>query len=502
MNYRLIALLLLLLFARPALAEQRPNVLIAISDDQSWPHASAYGYPAVETPAFDRVAREGVVFTAAFAPSPGCSPTRAAILTGRHIWQIEQAGTHWSSFPSKYAVYPDVLEQSGYEIGYTGKGWAPGSTKGRRRNPAGPAFNQRGQDYAANFDDFLAERPRDAPFVFWYGSKWPHRPYAPGSGERAGIDPASVEAPPFLPDTPEVRRDIADYLFEIQRFDEHLGRMLAALERAGELDNTLVIVTSDNGMPFPRAKANLYEYGVHMPLAIRWPARVPANRTVDDLVNLIDLAPTIYEATGVAAPETLPPAGRSLMPLLTAKQSGVVQPARDAVYFGRERHSSSRYRNWGYPARAIRTHDYLYIRNFHPERWPAGAPQAVGEEPHSGYHDIDKCPTLSFLIAHRNKPEIAPYFELAVAKRPAEELFDIRNDPGCLVNLADEPAHSETRAELAQRLEDHLRRTGDPRMGDDPEIWETYSRYGAIREFPAPDETSRSWTRKSSERPQ
>lgn len=494
-----VALLLMLSTgAGLARAGERPNILVAIADDQSWPHASAYGCEAIKTPAFDRVARAGVLFTRAFTPSPGCSPTRAALLTGRNIWQIEHAGTHWSTFPTKYEVYPDLLEQAGYWAGHTGKGWAPGNQKGWPRNPAGPAFNRHKNDYAANFEDFLAKRPDGAPFVFWYGSRWPHRPYQRGSGEAAGIDLDQVKVPPFLPDVPKVRSDLADYLAEIQRFDAHLGKMLDALEKAGELDNTLVIVTSDNGMPFPRAKANLYEYGIHMPLAICWPARAAGGRKVDDLVNLIDLTATIYEATGVAPPKKYPLAGRSLMNLLARsggfqppkahrKHSGKIAPAREAVYFGRERHSSSRYRNWGYPARGIRTDDYLYIRNFHPERWPAGASNAVGKKPHSGYHDIDAGPTLALLVARRDEPAIRRFLEWAVAKRPAEELFDIRADPGCLHNLADDPRYAKRRAELAEELVAYLKATGDPRVGENPEIWETYPRYGGIRKFPSPD---------------
>ena len=270
---------LLLVAGSLVAADQRPNILVAISDDQSYPHASAYGYEAISTPSFDRVARMGLLFQGAFTPAPGCSPMRAAFLTGRNIWQIEQAGTHASSFPRKYEVYQDRLEQAGYFVGYTGKGWGPGNWEdsGRERNPAGPSFSSktlsapagiRKTDYAANFAEFLTQRPQDKPFSFWFGSGEPHRSFKKGIGRSNGLDPDKVRIPPFLPDTPEVRDDILDYCYEIQWFDSHLGRMLDLLADAGELKNTLVIVTSDNGMAFPRAKANVYEYGIHMPLAV------------------------------------------------------------------------------------------------------------------------------------------------------------------------------------------------------------------------------------------
>lgn len=508
-----LAVLLLAPVVVHAATASRPNILFAISDDQSFAHTSFAGYPGVKTPHFDRVAREGVFFRHAFAPSPGCSPTRAAFLTGRHIWQIEQAGTHASSFPKKYAVYPDALEAAGYFVGLTGKGWAPGNYQidGRTRNPAGPEFSRRTltpphdgisrNDYAANFADFLAARPKDRPFCFWFGASEPHRVFSKGSGLKAGKRLEDAPPPPFLPDTPEIRSDLLDYCLEIEWFDSHLGRMLKQLEDAGELENTLVIVTSDNGMAFPRAKANLYEYGFHLPLAIRWGARVPGGRIVDDLVGFVDLTATLYAATGAAHPSPeYPLAGRSLLDLLTGGKQGLVEPSRDAVFAGRERHSSARYANWTYPQRAIRTAQHLYIRNFRPDRWPAGDPIVLADRGkqgakeaggnagrmHSGYKDIDGSPTLDFLIARAEDPATRRFLDLAVAKRPAEELFDIVQDPGCLRNLANDPAHAATRSALARRLEDELRRTGDARVIDGGEIWESYPRYSPVREFPKP----------------
>jgi N-sulfoglucosamine sulfohydrolase len=469
----------------------RPNVLIAIADDQSHAHTSFAGCKTVSTPAFDRVAQEGVFFRNAFGASPGCSPCRAALLTGRHTWQIEEAGTHASSFPTKYVVFPDLLEQDGYWIGYTGKGWGPGNWKisDRTRNPAGPEFSKRTTqspfkgigrtDYAANFADFLAQRPKGKPFYFWYGAHEPHRGYEKGSGLKAGKKLADVVVPPFLPDTAEVRSDILDYCVEIEWFDQHLARMLKSLEDAGELDNTLVIVTSDNGMPFPRAKANCHEYGVHMPLAIRWGARVPAGRSVDDVVGFVDLTATILDACGVKPADASPISGRSLLGILTSSKQGLVDATRTSAWSARERHSSSRYNNWTYPQRALRTTQYLYIRNFKPDRWPAGDPPS--------YYDIDPSPSLELLKAGANDPVLGKFLQLAVAKRPAEELFDIIKDPGCLTNLAAAPSFAKTKNELAAQLTDYLKQTGDPRVTGDGEIWETYPRYSPIRKFPAPE---------------
>lgn len=490
-----------------------PNILIAISDDQSFPHASAYGFEGIQTPAFDRIAREGILFTQAFAASPGCSPSRAALLTGRNCWQIEAAGTHASAFPQKYVAFPDLLAAAGYHTGFTGKGWGPGNYQisGRTQNPAGPAWQEKKLeapegiadiDYAENFRDFLAAKKEGQPFYFWYGAREPHRVYKQGIGEENGMDPANIKVPGFLPDSPEMRSDMLDYGYEIQWFDDHLGKIIRMLEEAGELENTLIIVTADNGMPFPRAKANLYEYGFHVPMAIRWGKKVKGGRKVDDLVGFTDLAPTILEAAGVSHPGEYPMTGKSLINILKSDKSGITDPSRTAVYSSRERHSSSRFRSLSYPQRCIRTQEYLYVRNFKPERWPAGPAQKFGEgnypprevverqeagPMHGAYHDIDGCPALDFLIGKSDDPELGKYLDLAVARRPAEELFDIVNDPDCLNNLAEKAEFADIKQELSARLESYLTETGDPRITGNGDIWETYPRYSKLREYPTPD---------------
>ncbi len=502
-------LLTALLVTSQAIGADRPNVLVAISDDQSWPHASAYGSKMVSTPHFDRIAREGVIFNNAFCASPGCSPSRAALLTGRNTWQIEHAGTHASYFDPKYVTYTDKLAEAGYFIGSTGKGWGPGdfAKLGRPHNPAGPTFSAAGGkakpgQYAEVFAEFLSQRPKGEPFCFWFGSNDPHRPFEKGSGIKAGKKLEQAEVPAFLPDTPEIRSDLLDYAMEVERFDSDLGKILNLLEQTGELDDTLIIVTSDNGMAFPRAKANCFEFGIHVPLAIRWKKRIPAGRSIDDLVGFTDITATIYDATQTTPPVPYPIAGKSLLPILATSESGILDPNRTAVFAARERHSSSRYLSLGYPQRCIRSGQYLFVRNLKPERWPAGPAQkfarakfgedgqitssALGPE-YDGFHDIDACPSLSFLIEHRDEPSIARYLKLATDRRPPVELYDVRSDPACLVNLADDPAHSDTRDQLEAQLNAYLAKTDDARVTGNGDIWETYPRVSALRWFPVPD---------------
>ncbi|TWU05589.1 sulfatase family protein [Stieleria varia] len=490
---------------------ERPNILIAISDDQSYPHASAYGDPAIKTPAFDRVAKQGILFRNAFTPAPGCSPMRAAFLTGREIWQNREAGTHASDFPTELPVFTQQLEQAGYHVGMTGKGWGPGKSAGWPHNPAGKGYGKRKMeapkgisnlDYAANFEDFLAEQKEGQPFCFWFGGQEPHRVYGAGLGAENGVDPAKVNVPKFLPDSDAIRSDMADYLFEVQWFDSHLQRMLDKLAETGQLDNTLVIVTSDNGMPFPRAKANLYEYGIHMPMAVSWPAEIPAGQDTDDLVSLIDVTRVIFEAARVVPRQSEQLSGVSFLSRFHGASDKTV-PARDAVFSGRERHSSSRYNTLGYPSRCVRTKTHLYIRNFKPERWPAGPGQKYdgakfngdGElvagklgPPHAGYHDIDDGPTLRWMVDHRDEPKVGQLLSAAVDLRPAVELYDIRTDPACMDNLAGKPEFAELQQAMAQTLQDHLVRTGDLRQTDPAaaEIWETYPRHSSLRWFETP----------------
>jgi uncharacterized sulfatase len=467
----LLAGLILFLVAGLCRAADRPNILLLIADDQSWCHTGYNGDPAVRTPALDRIAREGVIFANAHCVAASCTPSRAALLTGRPIWQLEDGANLWGTLPARFRTYPELLADAGYAVGHTGKGWGPGDFKpgGRSTNPAGPNFR--------SFDAFLPQVPKDKPFCFWFGSHHPHRPYKAGSGIAAGIDPAKVRVPPMLPDVPEVRSDVATYLNEIQKFDAECAEVLAALEKSGRMANTLIVATSDNGMPFPRGKATLYEYGSHMPLAVRWPAgHVAAGRTVADYVSLMDLCPTFLDAAGVIPPaETV---GRSLVPLLAADKSGQIDPTRDRVYLGNERHANVRAERVGYPRRAVRTADFLYVRNFEPARWPAGDPPKFGDvDPSNGRTGDDL--SKDFLLAHRDDPRYKPLFDAAFGKEPAEELYDLKADPSELHNVADDPKYADAKSKLRADLDKHLEATHDPRASTaEPAPFDTYRYYG------------------------
>jgi uncharacterized sulfatase len=459
---------------RPA---TRPNILFAIADDQSFPHAGAYGDTLARTPAFDRIAREGVLFTRSFCASPSCTPSRSAVLTGRAIWQVEEGGVLYGTLSPRYPLFTHALEDAGYHVGFTGKPWAPGnwSAGGLTRHPNGRGFNHRRmpqlpppaidpRDYAANFEGFLAARKPGQPFFFWFGCTEPHRVYEAGYGRRLGKRLEDVSVPGYWPDTETIRGDILDYYAEIDWFDSHLARMIASLERAGELDNTLIVVTSDNGMPFPRAKVNLYDRGVHMPLAIRWGRRIPGGRRDHSFVSHTQFAATFLEAAAVDAPATF--AGPSLVPLLEGKQ-----PGAGRAFTALERHTMCRPGGATYPIRAIHTGRYSYLRNFQPNRWPTGGEFLSSNKTTHG--DVDACPTRNFLLDPANRRRFPRHYDLSFGRRPPEELYDLEADPDQLTNLARDPRHANTRTTLAAQLDEHLRATGDPRIeGRDP--WQHY----------------------------
>lgn len=480
--------LVTLVLGRPDLlvnGAERPNILFAIADDWSYGHAGAYGCTWVKTPGFDRVAREGVLFTHAYTPNAKCAPSRACILTGRNSWQLKEACNHVPYFPSEFKTYAEALAEQGYFVGMTAKGWAPGvanDAQGKPRQMAGKPFNGRTApspskgisriDYAGNFEDFLNATANGQPWCFWYGGLEPHRNYEYGTGAaKGGKQVSDIDyVPNYWPDNEVVRNDLLDYAFEVEHFDRHLVRMLDLLERRGQLDNTLVVVTSDNGMPFPRTKGQAYNDSNHLPLAILWKQAVrQPGRVVDDYVSFIDFAPTFIELAGLRWEQTgmAPSPGRSLTDVLFSEQSGQVNPTRDHVLVGKERHDVGRPHDWGYPIRGIVRKDTLYVHNFEPTRWPAGNPE-------TGYLNCDGSPTKTEVLKTRTAPGQRRYWEMCFGKRSQEELYNLKTDRDCLDNLAGLAEYRPLKEELKRLLFQELQAQADPRMIGQGHVFDTY----------------------------
>jgi len=512
-----LALLALITALLPAAEVKRPNIVFCFADDwgrYAGCYAGLDGRPGisdvVRTPNIDRIAREGVIFRHAFVTAPSCTPCRSSLLSGQYFFRTHLGailnGAKWDpAIPS----YPLLLRDAGYAIGKSFKVWSPGTPAdapygGQKYayQKAGGRFNnfsenatamvKAGATFAAakaellaevrgNFTAFLADRKEGQPFCYWFGPTLTHREYQKHSGVALwGIDPDALKGklPPFLPDEPEIRDDVADYLGECQAWDAGVGVLIAELEKRGELDNTIFVISGDHGMPgVPMGKCNLVDHGTNVALVVRGPT-IPGGRVVDDFVNLMDLAPTFLDFGRVAAPSVM--TGRSLLPVLRDGRSGQVDPARTWVVTGRERHvGSAREGNLPYPHRALRTKEFLYIRNFAPDRWPMGSPkftaradlppfEQIEKSTYTVFADMDASPTKAWVVHHFDDPRYRWIYELAFGRRPGEELYDLAKDPYQVKNVAGDPAYAATKDRLAAQLLGTLKEVGDPRVGPEP----------------------------------
>ena len=455
--------------------KKKPNVLILMTDNHSWNHLGSYGDKLVKTPNIDALAKNGVQFDNAYCASPSCSPARAAMLTGQDTWRLGEGANLWASFP-KEKVYTEMMSNAGYHVGIEGKGWGPGKAEanGWEHNPGGERYD--------SFEEFYNEIEKGKPWMYWYSSRDPHRPFRKNGWKKSGIDLSKIEVPSYLPDTDEVRKDIADYYNEIQMFDKEVASYLALIGEMGQLENTIVVICSDNGWQMPRGLANLYDAGSKIPLIISWPGNYKGGRRVTDFVSLNDFAPTFLEIAGIDVPKEM--TANSLLPLLLSEKEGRIEEERDFFVMGRERHAYVRQNGLGYPGRSIRTDDYLYIRNYESDRWPAGDPPLYG--------DVDAhmlqypCPSKFYLLEHQNEAAVKPFFDLAFAKRPKEELFDVNNDPGQIHNLANDPNYAKVKKQLSDQLTAYLVKTGDPRETDAVYDWDASPYYMEGDKYPRP----------------
>lgn len=481
MSRNSVAVLTLLLLSNVVGAQKKaietlstpPNIVLVLADDWSYPHASIYGDSVVSTPNFDRIAKQGVLFNNAYCAAPSCSPSRAALLTGRYPHALEEGANLWGTLPVAYPNFTTLLEEAGYQVVFQEKGWAPGSYRpgGYSRNPAGKEVE--------NFEHFIENIQEGQPFFLWYGTRDPHRPYTAGLGRESGMSLADVALPAFWPQDSVVKSDVLDYYYEVQRIDYDLGRLLFRLERNGHLANTLIVVTSDNGMPFPRAKANCYDLGTRVPLAIFWADSRRQEATEDAFVNLVDLAPTFLAVAGVPIPTSMH--GRSLLPLLSKGKDSV---KRENVFLERERHAYARSGNLSYPIRAIRDSQFLLIHNLIPERWPAGDP--VTSNLLNGFGDIDDSPTKRLMIERATEGVIRSFYDLAVGKRPEYELYDVQNDTFQINNLANNPDYEHELAHYQSILHNWRKRTGDHTLIKSKSYYDGYEYYGGSNELLVP----------------
>jgi len=464
--------------------KSKPNILIIMLDDAGL-DMSAYGSYYVKTPAFDKIASEGILFSKAYTPNAKCAPSRASFLTGRNSWQLDAAANHFIYFPSKFKTFPEVLKENGYFTGHTGKGWSPGialTPTGEERNLVGEAFDTKKlksptteiavNDYSGNFKDFLSKVPKNKSWNFWVGFNEPHRPYEYQSGVNKGGKKLEMikEIPKYYPDSVAVRHDLLDYAMELEYADSQVAKILDELNRTKELENTMIIYTSDHGMPFPRVKGNQYENSNHIPMAIMWKGKIlNPNRIVDDYISFVDIAPTLLEIAGIdwKSSEMYPSPGKSLMNLFETKKSGKTDSDRNYVLVGKERHDHGRPNDEGYPIRGIHKDNMLFLRNYETDRWPACNPE-------TGYLNVDKSPTKSLLINLRRSGVNTDYWMMSFGKRPALELYDTKKDPFCINNLATDVKYKKQLTELENFMVQKLTAQGDLRMQGFGHLYEQF----------------------------
>lgn len=416
--------------------EEQLNVVFLFSDDQSMPDLGVYGNESIHTPNLDRMAEEAMVFRRAYVPSSQCSPARAGILTGRSPHSVGGSRLH-SYVSNEFSSLIELLNNDGY---YTGA-----YRKVHQDNIRSQLDFYRDDE---DLERFFDERPDDQPFFLWFGSRDPHRPYNLEDYDYRQ-DPAEVEVPDYLPDTEAVRKDLANYYAEITRFDRESGNILELLEEHDLTENTIVVMSSDNGMPFPRAKATLYEAGAKVPLIIKWPGHTDEGTFSDELVSLIDLTPTWLEAAGINVPEEME--GKSLIPVLKGNQTDF----REYIFTERNWHD-----NWD-PIRAVTGDRYKLIQNYRPE---VSYIPSLDIKDSPSYQEIERLKSENELSGN-----LSWYGENS---RPRVEFYDLNKDPGEWNNLAENPEYDSLITEYQKVLSEWMNETNDflpPPQGAFPE---------------------------------
>lgn len=413
---------------------ERPHIIgIIIRDLGDW--LGCYGRPDVETPALDALAAQGAVLEQHFSPAPSCSAARASIMTGRHPQSHGILGlTHrgWRYRQGEQDL-PAILGRGGYYSALIGtqderqEPWDLTFAEADTAFPDAPVSAQgfSSEEIAEKAVAWLGNHRADAqPFFLLVGFADIHRPYGRDYDEDVA---EMLDVPVFLPDVPATRADLATFYERIRQVDTAIARILNALEDLGLSEDVFIFVTTDHGPEFPRAKMTLYDPGIKSAFICRWPGRIPAGRRLARLTSHVDVLPTLLDIAGLGVPARVE--GGSFLRRLRGERG----ETRDAI-FGAMTWHGGEYD----PMRCVRTWRYKYIRNFQPG-WPVQISGAVAQRYGS-----------ALLVEHFARP------------RPAEELYDLVNDPAEMRNLIDDPGHEVVKDELADRLSDWMATVSDP----------------------------------------
>ncbi|MFK7778824.1 MAG: sulfatase [Gimesia sp.] len=405
----------------------KPNFILFIADDMAWDDCGAYGHPKIQTPNLDQLAKDGMKFNQAFLTCSSCSPSRASIITGRYPHSTGAHQLHLP-LPASQVTFVEKLKEDGYYTASAGK-WHMGTPTESKFDHVTTKLNE--------WVSTLEQRPKDKPFFMWFAFIDPHRPYQRNSIER----PHKIEdvvVPPYLPDTPEVRNDLALYYDEITRLDGVVGRVRETLKKQGADSNTVIIFVSDNGRPFPRCKTTVYDSGIRTPCLIAWPGQVKAGSVCDSLISSVDLAPTILELAGLPVSETFQ--GKSFKTLLRKPGS----KTRDYIF---AEHNWHDFEDFG---RAVRSPRFKYIRNFYTDL--PGTPPA----------DAVRSETFVKMLQLKGENKLtADQKGSFLTPRPEIELYDLEADPHELHNLAGQKDYQSVQQKLRMALDQWQEETHD-----------------------------------------
>ena len=413
-----------------------PNIVVFISDDHSMLDSEPYGATDIRTPNMAKLAEEGVKFTHAFVASPACGPSRTTLCTG--LWPARNGAepNHRGKNPDVRSL-PPVLHALGYEVAAFGKVAHGNYAKDHGFDVIGG--QQQGDSDTVEVAKFLANRDASKPLCLFFGTRHPHVPW----GENAGYDAATLQLPRTHLDTAATREQRTRYTSDITRADALLGE-LRALANDKVPGDTLFIYTADHGGQWPFGKWNLYDAGIRIPFIAAWPGHLKAASTSDAMISWPDLLPTFIELGGGTVPEGID--GKSFAGVLR----GTTTTHRDRIF---TTHSGDGDFNV-YPIRSVRTRDWKYIRNLHPE-FQHQSHISRSSKSTSGFAYWQ-----SWLSAAETSPAAAAVVKRC-AERPAEELYDLKSDPFELHNLAGDPAQTERLTQLRGEVDAWMQQQGD-----------------------------------------
>ncbi len=414
----------------------RPNIVVFISDDHSLLDSAPYGATDIRTPNLTRLAAEGVKFTHAFTASPSCGPSRTALLTG--LWPARNGAepNHKPKNPG-VASLPPVLHALGYEVAAIGKVAHNDFAKYHDFDFAtGPNV---GVTETAAVAKFLAERDASKPLCLFVGTRHPHTPWLDASA----YDPAQIKLPPTFVDTPGTREQRARYAASVTEADRLLGEVRALAQQHLPAD-TVFIYTADHGAAWPFAKWDLYDASTRVPFLVAWPGHLKPATNSDAMICLPDLIPTFIDLAGGQVPAGLD--GRSFASVLR----GTATAHRERVFATCTGDGDFNV----YPIRSVRTRDWKYIRNLHPEfQHHTHISRSSGEPNGIQYW-------RTWLAAAERNPAAAAVVQRYI-ERPAEEIYDLSTDPFELHNLAADPQHAARLTALRAELDAWMKQQGD-----------------------------------------